>query len=60
MDVRPSSISGGNYELIFDIFSCLKKKKKVTAVLMFDLEFWLGSIGVGRMGLSFGVDIATS
>jgi hypothetical protein len=26
-------------------------------VLMFDLEFWLDSIGVGQMGLSFGVDI---
>jgi hypothetical protein len=24
-----------------------------------DLEFWLGSIGVGRMGLSFEVDVAT-
>jgi hypothetical protein len=46
---RPNLVSGGTYELIFDSFSC-GLRRKMSAVLMFDLEFWFGSIGVGGMG----------
>jgi hypothetical protein len=41
---------GENYELILDIFSCCLRRENAMAVLMFDLEFWFGFFGVGRMG----------
>jgi hypothetical protein len=45
--LRPSSVSGGNYGLVFDSFSLWSDEKKVTTVLMFDLEFWNGSRNFG-------------